>query len=613
VLLVGRHPLAHEGQSAPELARSTLEQEAPRLSALAADTQRERALRGDLDNIVAKTLKKDPNDRYSSADLLAQDLRRYLAHQPVSARPDTLAYRVTKFTRRHRGGVVSGVITVLAILAAIIVTTGEMLEARRQRDSAIYQSKRAEYQARFAYQIMSEVGKDNQPITIRDLMHKGIEVLEKNYGDDPRFVISALINMSGRYMDLGDTDNEYAALVKAEKVARKLEDPAQIALVQCNTVETELQAGRMQLAVERMRDGLANLAKIGDPPPNTELDCKIAQARLLWGQGDIAQAIPVARNIALSMEANHQDDDFRYTTITSMLGIMLADSGNTREALKWDRSDIASLERSGRADTMSMSALRHNQALLLLDGGDVRGAYEEEKKVAQQIVANEGVDAVPPSIAHRLGFLEVRVEETDAGLVWIDRALREAAEQKNRLAQIGALINRARAELILGRLERVLPDAEEAEKLVGETAGGHSPAMQNAHLLRAKLLVAQGDAPAALTAISGLLQELEYPAKRTGLPLPAALTLRAHAESMRGRSSEALETAREAIAVAQEHALDPDQSADVGAALMSLATAQLALGDAASARSSAQRAAVALSRSLGPNHSETAAANALAK
>src|SRR5262249_28552600 len=159
--------------------------------------------------------------------------------------------------RRHRAGVATGAITVLLLIGATVATSVQMIEAQRQRDAALYQSQRAEFQARFAYQIMSEVG-DNRPITIRDLMAKGIEVLERNYGNDPRFVIDMLVNISGRYMDIDDTNGELAALVKAERIARELGDPDRIAFVQCNTVETELAAHRPEQAAERMRDGLEN-------------------------------------------------------------------------------------------------------------------------------------------------------------------------------------------------------------------------------------------------------------------------------------------------------------------------------------------------------------------
>src|SRR5688572_11418185 len=75
VLLAGKHPLGAEGKSIPEIARATLDQDAPRPSDLAADPLRGHALRGDLDNIVGKALRKDPEERYSSAETLAADLR----------------------------------------------------------------------------------------------------------------------------------------------------------------------------------------------------------------------------------------------------------------------------------------------------------------------------------------------------------------------------------------------------------------------------------------------------------------------------------------------------------------------------------------------------------
>ncbi len=65
----------------------------------------ERQLRGDLDTIVGKALKKDPGERYVSVAALADDLRRYLRHEPISARPDTISYRIGKFVHRNRVGV----------------------------------------------------------------------------------------------------------------------------------------------------------------------------------------------------------------------------------------------------------------------------------------------------------------------------------------------------------------------------------------------------------------------------------------------------------------------------------------------------------------------------
>ncbi len=56
----------------------------------------------DLDLIVLKALRKEPDRRYSSADQLSDDLGRYLEGRPVAAAPDSRAYRAGKFLRRHR-------------------------------------------------------------------------------------------------------------------------------------------------------------------------------------------------------------------------------------------------------------------------------------------------------------------------------------------------------------------------------------------------------------------------------------------------------------------------------------------------------------------------------
>jgi len=147
LLLSGRHPAGSGPHSPAELVKAVLDLEPPRVSdATTADNSKliaerrgattdklRRELRGDLDTIVGKALKKDPQERYASVTGLADDLQRYLKHEPISARPDALAYRTTKFLRRNR--------TVVALTAAAIVlvigslSTG-LYVANRQRKIA---------------------------------------------------------------------------------------------------------------------------------------------------------------------------------------------------------------------------------------------------------------------------------------------------------------------------------------------------------------------------------------------------------------------------------------------------------------------------------------------
>ena len=91
---------------------------------------------GDLENIVVRALEKDPSRRYPTAAALAEDLQRYRRHEPVLARTPSPGYRLGKFVRRNRVVVGAGVVAILTLVAATIITSTQMVSAREQRDLA---------------------------------------------------------------------------------------------------------------------------------------------------------------------------------------------------------------------------------------------------------------------------------------------------------------------------------------------------------------------------------------------------------------------------------------------------------------------------------------------
>ena len=116
-----------------------------------------RRLAGELDNIIMTALRNEPGRRYSSADRLGEDLRRYCSGLPVVAQPDTLTYRMRKFVRRHRVGMAAASVVLLTMLTAVFVTTWQARVAQVERAKAERQAKeaetyraRAEREARFA-------------------------------------------------------------------------------------------------------------------------------------------------------------------------------------------------------------------------------------------------------------------------------------------------------------------------------------------------------------------------------------------------------------------------------------------------------------------------------
>lgn len=99
-------------------------------------TQNSKLLRGDLDNIILKALRKEPANRYASVEQFSEDLRRNLEGLPVSARSATLGYRAAKFVGRNRLAVASGSLASLGVIGGIAATFWQSVRANRQKQLA---------------------------------------------------------------------------------------------------------------------------------------------------------------------------------------------------------------------------------------------------------------------------------------------------------------------------------------------------------------------------------------------------------------------------------------------------------------------------------------------
>ena len=128
-LLAGRLPYRLSGKLI-EAARTIQEEDPARLSAI------NRVYRGDVETIVAKALEKDKTRRYASAAALAGDIRRYLADEPILARPASTTYQLRKFARRHKALVTATAAVFAVLVAGIAVSTREAVKARQAEQTA---------------------------------------------------------------------------------------------------------------------------------------------------------------------------------------------------------------------------------------------------------------------------------------------------------------------------------------------------------------------------------------------------------------------------------------------------------------------------------------------
>lgn len=222
VLLTGQHPAGAGLRSPAELLKAVLEREAPRMSevvrrsgveaektAVSRSTTPERLSRqlaGDLDTIVAKALKKDPGERYPSVITLADDLQRYLRQEPISSRPDTLAYRAAKFVRRNRMAVMLSTLALVALIGGITGILVQGRAARRERDAALRERDRADRIAEF----MTGIFKASDPsekvggtVTAAQLLDQGEKEITTGLAKEPEVQVSLMHVIGRAYMYQG--------------------------------------------------------------------------------------------------------------------------------------------------------------------------------------------------------------------------------------------------------------------------------------------------------------------------------------------------------------------------------------------------------------------------
>lgn len=230
-LLSGRHPTSPESGTSAEIVRATLETDAQIMSRAATTPDLRRLLQGDLDNITAQALRKLPSERYGTVAAFAEDLRRHRAHEPVSARADSLGYRTRKFVRRHRLAVGAASTTLLALLAGVLGTTWQAMEARAQRDEAraarleaVAQTQRAVRERDVAeatdeflgFLLTSTSGK---AVSAKELLARGEEQALRQFKDAPLMQARLQLTLAGLYSELDETDRMAVVLDSARRAA----------------------------------------------------------------------------------------------------------------------------------------------------------------------------------------------------------------------------------------------------------------------------------------------------------------------------------------------------------------------------------------------------------
>ncbi|TAG03422.1 MAG: serine/threonine protein kinase [Betaproteobacteria bacterium] len=242
VLLSGKHPTAGHAASSAMALKAVLEDTPRKLSdavtqsrdTTAADASglAERRtttpkrlvslVSGDLDNILAKALKKIPAERYKTVNEFAEDLQRHLKFEPVLARADSWSYSVGRFVRRHRGSVLAGLTAVCALVTGLSVAVWQRNVANQEaeranaaRNQALTELTYSEALNDFTAYLLS-TGND-KPFTTADLLTKAEKAVRNQYVDQPILRTKLQVMVAHQFMSIGDFSRAESLISDAQK------------------------------------------------------------------------------------------------------------------------------------------------------------------------------------------------------------------------------------------------------------------------------------------------------------------------------------------------------------------------------------------------------------
>ena len=255
-LLCGASPFVIPSMRLAEIERAICEKDAPPAShAVAVDesayarniadargtspSRLRRTLRGDLDNMIAMAMRKEPTRRYGSAQQFASDVQRYLNGLPVIARRDTLSYRSAKFTKRHWLPISAAAAVLFLIIAFATTTYQQSLRLAAERDRVAEQREladrervRAEEVSGFLVNLFKlsdpEENRGNQ-VTARELLDVGAQKLRAELGGQPATkaallgTVGAVYDSLGQYQDAIGLLNESLALQPDERSKSRID------------------------------------------------------------------------------------------------------------------------------------------------------------------------------------------------------------------------------------------------------------------------------------------------------------------------------------------------------------------------------------------------------
>jgi serine/threonine-protein kinase len=354
----------------------------------------------DLDLIVKTALRPEPERRYGSVSALAADLERFLEGRPIAARPDTAAYRTSKFVQRHRAAVATA-----SIAAILLMTTAVSygLRLARERDRAELAARRATQTTellRGLFRVAAPSRSSGEQITARELLELGATRLTSRPDLSPELRADLLTEIGGVYRELAFYEEAQAQLEEAVVLRRRSPGPDRLDLAASlqGLAEVKLELSKLDAAQRLFAEALAiREAAWGAEHPDVALSL-VGLGRIHAAQARFGEAAKLQARALSTLEQTLGRDHEEVGRAARHFAHSLRGQDRTDEARRHLERALEVLTARLGADHVFVGTARVELAEILAGQGErtaARAEFERALPVLERVYGR-----LHPALAH---------------------------------------------------------------------------------------------------------------------------------------------------------------------------------------------------------------------
>jgi eukaryotic-like serine/threonine-protein kinase len=382
----------------------------------------------ELQAIIEKARREEPDRRYSSVEQFAEDVRRFLTGLPVLARKGSLSYRIEKFIKRNRTAVAAVILLLLAIVTGIAATLWQANATRQQakiaaaeRDRAQLARTKAERINAFLQQMLSAASpeKEGREVKVVEILESAEKQAEQDLADQPDILAAALLTIGNTYSNLAQYE-------PAERILRR-----SVQLYQKNPTENQRETAQ---ALGDLADVLEDMKRYAEAEPLMRQCVEIVEhleprsedaiaiglahlGRTLRGQGNDDAAEPVLQK-ALTL-AQQGKDEKKVAMLFALheLSLLRSNRGDFTSEVEIYRQIIPLLRNIPEEKTNLTTTLTNMAVTLIYEGqlNEAESALLEGMQMRRELFGEDNL-YFANSVVHlgRLRLAQGRYAEAEA-------------------------------------------------------------------------------------------------------------------------------------------------------------------------------------------------------